>query len=127
MANRNANKRETDWLKAITEYINVFGLGVLYPGYDERTDMQRHHVVGKSAKNNKIHIGYWFVNPIPFDLHDAGSDHPLNVTYHKNKFKAEYGNETSIYNNLYCGMRSAGYEEYLPPDDVYYAIMNTGA
>lgn len=127
MVNRKPTKREKDWLKAITDYINVFGLGGLYHGYDDRTDMQRHHVLGKSAKHNKIHIGYWFVNPIPFELHDINSDHIFNVTHHKNKFKEKFGSETGIYQCLVSCMAMSGYDNYLPPDDVYNAIMDTGA
>lgn len=125
MANRNPNKREKDWLKAITEYINEFGLGVLYSDYKDRVDMQRHHVLGKSAKHNKVHIGYWFVNPIPFELHDVKSNHPLNITHHKNKFKEKYGAESDIFQDLVRGMSFAGYDNYLPPDEVLRAIMDT--
>lgn len=127
MANRPESKKEKSFRKAVTEYIQDFGLGVLYKGYEGRTDLQRHHVLGKSAKKNKIHIGYWFLNAIPFELHDVHSDHNLNVTHNKNAFKDEYGNESSIYERMIEGMRDAGYGDYLPPDDVFNAIMATGA
>ena len=123
MANRNPSEAEKQWLKDITSFIDEVGIGILYPGY-EHAAYQRHHVVGKSGKHNKVHIGYWFINPVPFQLHDVGSDHPLNVTHHKHAFIKEFGYECGIFQCLVSCMAQWGYA--IPPDDVYNAIMDTG-
>lgn len=123
MANRNPNAAEKQWLKDITSFIDEAGIDILYPGW-KGLEYQRHHVVGKSGKHNKTHIGYWFINPIPKELHDAHSNHQLNVTHHKHAFREEYGDECSIYQCLVSCMAQWGYST--PPDDVYNAIMDTG-
>lgn len=124
MANRKANSAEKQWLKDITSFIDDVGIGILYPEFD-RDQYQRHHVVGKSGKHNKVHIGYWFINPIPFVLHDVDSNHPLNVTHHKHKFREKYGDERAIFQCLVSCMGQWGYN--VPPTDVYNAIMDTNA
>tara|TARA_R110000868_G_scaffold162439_1_gene393659 strand:- start:12704 stop:13078 length:375 start_codon:yes stop_codon:yes gene_type:complete len=124
MANRNANAAEKQWLKDITSFIDDVGIEIFYKGW-ENSAYQRHHVVGKSGKHNKVHIGYWFVNPIPWQLHDVNSNHPLNVTHHKHAFREKYGDERSIYQCLVSCIAQCGYA--IPPDDVYNAIMDTNA
>ena len=123
MANRNPNAAEKQWLKDITSFIDDVGIELFYTGWNGSA-YQRHHVVGKSGKHNKVHIGYWFINPVPWQLHDVSSDHPLNVTHNKNAFRKEYGDETAIFQCLVSCMAQWGYA--IPPDDVYNAIMDTG-
>ena len=125
MALRTENKKEKDWRKAITEYTNFHGLGFLYPSYKNRIDYQRHHVLGKSYKQNKVLIGYYFIIPVPFELHDISSDHQNNVTHFKKRFVAAYGKQRCIFKHLVSSMRSDGYE--VPPDDVLDAIEATSA
>lgn len=124
MANRNATKEEKKLLKDMVSLINDHGLGVLYHGYDGRTDYQIHHVLGRSAKHNKVHIGYNFILPVPIELHDNG-DHPLNVTHHKHAFTGEYGKQCDIHMNMINIMGVNGYDT--PEQHVLDAIMDTGA
>lgn len=124
MANRSATKEEKQLLKDMVCVINEHGLGALYPGYYGRTDFHIHHVQGKSAKNNKVHIGYNFIIPVPIELHDNG-DHPLNVTHHKHLFTDEYGRQCDIHSNIINLMGVNGYDT--PEQHVLDAIMDTGA
>lgn len=125
MANRNSTVQERQFLKDMTDYINEVGLGTLYHGYEGRTDMQRHHVLGKSARHNKKHIGYWFVNPVPFELHDPNMKHKFHVGNCKKAFVREFGRQCDIHNALVKGMSEYGYP--VPPVDVHEAIMDTRA
>jgi hypothetical protein len=124
MTNRKESTKEKDWRKDITQLIDELGIGCLYKGYTYEP-YQRHHVLGKSAKHNKIHIGYWFINPVPFELHDVNSNHEFNVTHHKKAFKSEYGNESEIFKRLIVLMKEHGYNT--PPKEVIDAIMDTRA
>ena len=71
----------------------------------EKQHFQLHHVVGRSAKHNKIEIGHWFILPVPFDLHDVSSNHPLNVTHHKKKFTGHFGFQRELFNEMVEDMR----------------------
>ena len=124
MANRNATAKENKFLKDMVSLIDDRGLGILYPGYDGRTDYDIHHVLGRSAKHNKVHIGYNFILPVPTELHDNG-DHPLNVTHHKHAFTDEYGKQCNIHQNITQLMAANGYE--IPEQYILDAIMGTGA
>ncbi len=124
MANRNATKEEKQLLKDMVSVIDDHGLGVLYHGYDGRTDYDIHHVKGKSAKHNKIHIGYNFIIPVPTELHDNG-DHHLNVTHHKHAFTDEYGKQWEIHIKMIKLLVMNGYAT--PDNNILDAIMDTGA
>jgi len=125
MANRKPTKQEIQYLSDMTDYINEVGLGVLYHGYEGRTDMQRHHVLGKSAKHNKQHIGYYFINPIPFELHDPNVNHKFHVGNCKKAFVKEFGRQCDIHHMLVNGMAEYGYP--VPPVDILEAILDTCA
>lgn len=125
MVNRKANEAEKQFIRDMTDWVNDVGIGVLYAGYGNRTDIQRHHVLGKSAKHNKVHIGYNFVLPIPIELHDVNSNHELNVTHHKKCFIKEFGKQCDIYNHMVTMMKGYGYA--VPSLEVHTAIMSTNA
>lgn len=124
MANRNATKEEKQLLKDMRQLIDECGLGVLYKGYEGRTDYDIHHVLGRSAKNNKVHIGYNFIIPVPTELHDNG-DHPLNVTHHKHAFTGEHGKQWEIHIKMINLLVEHGYDT--PNSIILEAIMGTGA
>lgn len=88
-------------------------------------EIQRHHVLGRSARHNKIDIGHWFIIPVPFALHDVSSGHPDNVTHFKKSFVNRFGNQRDIFKAMVDDMRMEMYE--LPPVDVLNAIMDTRA
>ena len=124
MPSKPANAAQKQWMKDITEW-SICNLGLLYGNEYDGAIIQRHHVLGRTARHNKIHIGHWFVNPVPFELHDVDSNHPLNVTHHKHCFTDTYGSQRGIFEIMCNSMESQGYE--IPPDDAYYAILDTRA
>ena len=119
------DKHEIQWASDIVEFINGVGLGVLYPGYESRLDYHLHHVTGRASKQNKIHIGHWFILPVPIELHDVHSNHPFNVTHHKKLFCERYGQQSDLFIELVEMMADDMYET--PPKEVLNAIMDTRA
>lgn len=125
MAAKPANKRQRDFMKDMTSFINEVGLGFLYKGYENSTEMQRHHVVGKSAKHNKIPIGHDFVMPVPFELHDPNLSHKYHVGKCKKAFVKKFGKQSDIFQAMISGMIDFGYTMNLPEGHVTDAIMGT--
>ena len=120
---KQTNAAQKRWMADIAEFIGGVGLGVLFPGYESRNDMQLHHVLGRSAKHNKIAIGHWFILPVPVELHDVASNHTYNVTHHKRFFTLHYGMQSALFAELVEMMREDAYE--LPPIEVLTAIDDT--
>ncbi len=121
---KQANAKQKQWMKDITEWaednIQLF-YGVNY----FNANIQRHHVLGRSAKHNKVDIGHWFILPIPFELHDVSSNHPENVTHRKKDFVKRFGNQRDLFLMMVEDMRECGYE--LPPADVCETVRMTSA
>lgn len=86
---------------------------------------QLHHVLGRSAKHNKVAIGHWFIIPVPIELHDVASNHDLNVTHHKHSFTKRYGKQKNIFLRLVAAMAVNGYD--VPPEGVLDSIGDTNA
>ena len=121
-----ANTAQRKWMDDITDYVNENGLGDLYGHeYDGHTNIQRHHVLGRTAKHNKIHIGHWFIIPVPFELHDPNVDHKHHVGKCKKAFVRRFGSQRGIYEHLTTLMLYQGYA--VPPINAHYAILETSA
>lgn len=60
MKNDPPNKAEREWREAVR------GQGCIldYPG-----PVEIHHVVGRTAKHNKVDIGHWFILPVSSEAH----------------------------------------------------------
>ncbi len=132
MASKPANAKQKKWMKDISEFISENGLGFLYGReYENRYDFQLHHVLGRSARHNKVPIGHEFIIPVPVELHDVNSNHPFNVTHHKKAFVTEFGKQSGIFQMLYSCMDKwndfDGYNFSLPSREVYNAIIDTNA
>lgn len=121
---KQANAAQKQWMKDISEWANNNNLDLLYD-YDDPKGFQLHHVLGRSAKHNKVAIGHWFIIPVPFELHDVNSNNNYNVTHHKNRFTDKYGKQTFLFNDMVNDMRMDMYQ--LPPTEVLNAIMDTRA
>ena len=125
MATKKANAAQKKWMNDITEWANE-NIHMLYDGgYAQDVNFQRHHVLGRSAKNNKVNIGHWFIIPVPFDLHDVSSNNKYNVTHNKKAFVKRFGNQRDLFLEMVKEMRDDGYE--LPPHNVCESIRNTSA
>lgn len=132
MASKPANAKQKKWMQGISEFIQEVGLGVLYgKEYENRYDFQLHHVLGRSARHNKVSIGHEFIIPVPIELHDVNSNHPENVTHRKKAFVARFGDQRGLFQILYSCMDKwndfDGNNYSLPSREVYNAIMDTNA
>tara|TARA_R110000782_G_scaffold85221_1_gene165723 strand:- start:1694 stop:2068 length:375 start_codon:yes stop_codon:yes gene_type:complete len=124
MATKPANEAQKQWMSDIADWANNNNLGLLYD-YDNGRGIQLHHVAGRSAKQNKVAIGHWFIIPVPFDLHDVGSSHMHNVTHHKHSFTDRFGSQRSLFSDMVDDMRMEMY--VIPPTEVLDAIKDTSA
>ena len=62
MSKNNApNKAQKDWMEAVRELGSVISGGPAVI----------HHVVGRTGKHNKVHIGHWWLIPLTDDEHKA--------------------------------------------------------
>ncbi|WP_372857661.1 hypothetical protein [Pseudoalteromonas sp.] len=123
MATKPANAKQKQWMSDVAEWAND-NIDLLYR-FAPRQGVQLHHVLGRSAKHNKVAIGHWFIIPVPFELHDVSSNHPLNVTHHKHVFTEKFGKQSEIFDRMVNDMEVCGYET--PPFDAWQAIMRTNA
>jgi len=86
---------------------------------------QHHHVIGRKGKHNKLHIGGFFVLPLPWEFHDPHSNSVFNVTHRRHNFTAHFGLQSELFKEMIDSMVSFGYD--LPfGQDVIDAIMDTG-
>jgi hypothetical protein len=121
-----ANAAQKKWMETITKWYFNWGWRSGSPSYDlvGFCTLQRHHVMGRKAKHNKVAIGEWFVLPIPFIYHDVSSDHPHNVTHHKHAFTDRFGPQSELFKQMIESMVEL--EIDLPfGQDVINAIMDT--
>lgn len=78
------------------------------------TIFQIDHVLGAQAKR-KINgittkVGEFAIMPIPMELHDITSNHPLNRTLRPAAFRKVFGHELSVWNQMLIEMENEGYE-----------------
>lgn len=118
-----ANAVQKKWMSDISNWAND-NLEYLFPDYLDG-GFQLHHVLGRSAKHNKVAIGHEFILPVPIDLHDVESNHKLNVTHHKHAFTDAYGMQRSLFDSMYYLMINQGY--VVPSSKIHLAIMDTRA
>jgi len=118
----NPNAKQKRWLELLSNHGCVVT--------QEKHNIQLHHVVGRSAKYNKLNIGHWWVLPLRIDLHDVHSNHPFNVTHNKKRFETEYGSQKDLFvqmiSQITLGMAYGVYDysvEDLPPKEVIDAII----
>ena len=122
MANKPANTKQKQWLSDIAEWAQD-NISKIYGAEFDGCAIQLHHVLGRSAKHNKIAIGHEFVIPVPYALHDVNSNHEDNVTRHKHTFTAKFGLQSVIFEMMFINMESQGYD--VPSSEILYSIMDT--
>jgi len=123
MACKPANAAQKQWMSDIAEWADG-GVNFLY-GLDDPKGFQLHHVLGRSAKHNKVAIGHWFIIPVPFTYHDINEKNDLNVSYFKHNFTDEFGKQTDLYDRMIIDMDNLGYT--IPIMEINVAIMDTNA
>ena len=126
MAMKQANAIQKKWMSDIAAFIQEVGLYGLYgEEYRGRFDFQLHHVLGRSAKHNKVSIGHEFIIPVPIELHDPNMTNEFHVGHCKKAFVEKFGSQSSIFQILISCMGQWGYD--VPSMEIYNAIMDTGA
>lgn len=112
-----SKKQEKAWYDRITQYGCVITR--------KTHGIQRHHPLGRKAKQNKLWIGRWFTFCLDWDLHDYYGEDPNNVTNHKRAFVKKYGKQSVVFQVMAEAIRAE--DGFLPfPDEVLQAIMDTG-
>ena len=104
------NTAQKKWMQTITDWYFDFGWRSGSSSYDlvGFATIQRHHVLGRKAKHNKIAIGEWFILPLPFVYHDVSSNHPHSVTHHKNLFTERFGLQSELFKEMIESMVESG-------------------
>lgn len=121
--NTKPNAEEKAWLKAVADFHNEHGVGYLFGDMWNDAPFQIHHVCGRSYKQNKVKIGHWFILPVPQQLHDVHSAHPLNVTHYRKRFSEAFGNQRYLWRKMVEKMADNGIAE--PESNISGAIMLT--
>ena len=110
----------TRWHGMVEWYVAMNGPVVKGAG-----QVQFHHVKGRTYMHNKVHIGEWFILPLPWEYHDVHSNSGLCVTHFPKNFVAEFGKQSELWKPMVDEIR--GYYRQLPFDqDVIDAVMDTG-
>lgn len=78
-----------------------------------------HHIVGASAKRQKIWVGQWSVLPLHYRYH-RDPECKVNVTEHKRMFEALFGNQWDILVKVINKFQRQG--RPIPPEEVILAI-----
>ncbi len=123
MATKPANAKQKQWMSDIAEWAER-NIDLMYD-YECLEGIQLHHVMGRSAKHNKVAIGHWFIIPVPSELHDVSSNNPFNVTHHKHSFTERFDLQSELFSLMMADMEMGNYET--PSQEVYNAIMDTRA
>jgi len=122
MATKPANAAQKKLLSDISEWAINGGMFLLY-GEEWEKPFHIHHVMGRSAKNNKIAIGHEFVLPVPIELHDPNLNHEFHVGKCKHAFTDKFGKQAFLYNEMYRDMSNQGYK--MPGREIFEAIVST--
>jgi hypothetical protein len=123
---KQANAKQKKWMSDIAEWAND-NLYILYGDEYKESGIfiELHHVTGRSAKQNKVAIGFEFVIPVPFELHNVMSDNRDSVTHYKKNFVKRFGTQRSLFEKMVNDMEL---QDYAVPDSVIqYAIQDTSA
>lgn len=124
MTAKPANAKQKQWMSDIAEWAEN-NIQILYGDEWSNKPIQLHHVLGRSAKHNKVAIGHEFILPVPFELHDVSSNHELNVTHRKKSFIKEFGSQVKLYEDMVVSMIYCGY--IIPSYEVTISIRDTNA
>lgn len=103
--------RHKRWLAAIKQHCCIVTGANHY-------NCQAHHVVGRTAKHNKIAIGHVWVLPLVRYLHDVGSNYPLNVTHYPKEFENVNGTQKELFMRLYHSIVPRAEDFGLMPGDL---------
>lgn len=107
---------EKAWLEQVVDFAQSSPwLRAVYSMHCNHCEQfQIDHVLGAQTKR-KINgittkVGEFAIMPIPMELHDITSNHPLNRTLRPAAFRKVFGHELSVWNQMLIEMENEGYE-----------------
>lgn len=117
---KQATAEQKRWTERIARFADEHGC---FP-HNNETEYQLHHVVGRSAKHNKVAIGHWFIIPVETKYHDVHSNNPWNVTHFRKRYQLEFSNQRDQFYSMCMVIKDE--DDELPfGDDVLHAILDT--
>lgn len=126
-----ASKNKTAAEKRFQQAVSLFAmdsnfLQEIY-GQLDSYDFHLDHFLGAQAKRKvglvSKKVGEYAVHPVPIILHDVHSNHPNNITNHKNKFIKAYGTPQSIWFTMIQVMYKEGYLDEVFKSDFIDSIL----
>lgn len=120
---------EKAWLETVVDFaLETAWLKKMYSEHcNEPCTFQIDHALGAQAKR-KINgittkVGEFAIMPIPMELHDITSNHPLNRTLRPAAFRKVFGHELSVWNQMLAEMENEGYELPFSKDLIDAVVM----
>lgn len=118
---------EQRWLESVVEFatdsnwlVDMYGEHVKSPKL-----FQIDHILGSKAKRKiwgqSQRVGEMAIMPLPIELHDITSNHPLNRTLKPGAFRRAFGHETLVFKSMVNAMEREGFES--PDPDIIFAIL----
>lgn len=121
-------KEEKEFLEQVIEFANETSwLGDIFHQHCHTyKNYEIHHCKGAQTKvkttMGTLKIGEFFILPVPFELHNIKSNHPLNITNRKSAFESEFGTQKALWYNMITRMIDLGYKAL--PDHIVKAVMS---
>ena len=121
MKSRNRTEEEKAWHNTVAQYGRESGwLNRVFGGkVSDPYQFQIDHLIGAQAKRKinlvSVKVGEFVVLPMPIELHDITSNHPLNRTLRPAAWKREFGCPLVMWRDFALEMRERGIE--LPFDN----------
>lgn len=120
---------EKGWLEQVVDFANESEW--LYRMYGSHCNQyeqyQIDHLLGAKAKRKvgfeTTRVGEFVIMPIPIELHDITSNHPLNRTLRPAAFRKVFGHELSVWNQMLAEMENEGYELPFSKDLIDAVVM----
>lgn len=107
---------ETQWLSDVLEFAqNSSWLRDMYGTHCGHVyAFQIDHIIGAQAKRKVYGVttkaGEFAIMPIPVEIHDITSNHPLNRTLKPKAYRDVFGHETQVWRSMLDAMVLEGYE-----------------
>lgn len=107
---------EKKWLEQVVDFAQSSPwLRAVYCMHCKNCEQfQIDHLLGAKAKRKvnfeTVKVGEFVIMPIPIELHDITSNHPLNRTLRPPAFRKVFGHELSLWNQMLAEMENQGYE-----------------
>jgi hypothetical protein len=120
---------EKKWLEQVVDFAmySDWLSGMYYTSCNHPNQFQIDHLLGAQAKRKvdgvTTKVGEFVIMPIPIELHDITSNHPLNRTLKPRAYRDRFGHELSVWNKMPAEMENEGYELPFSKDLIDAVVM----